>query len=40
MTEEVDEGIHGGVAHRQPVGAEPDDVDVLEAAEMKSRTVS
>ena len=32
MTKEVNEWIHAGVAHRQPVRAEPDDVDVLEAA--------
>ena len=40
MTEEVDERVHARVAHREPVRAKPDDVDVLEAAEMKSRTVS
>ena len=34
VTEEVDEWIHAGVAHRQPVGAEPDDVDVFEAAKI------
>ena len=32
VAEEVDERVHAGVAHRQPVRAEPDDVDVLEAA--------
>ena len=43
MAEEVDEGVHAGVAHRQPVRAEPDDVDVLEAAKKNhpmSRTLS
>ena len=34
VAEEVDEWIHAGVAHRQPVGAEPDDVDVFEAAKI------
>ena len=43
VAEEVDEGVHAGVAHRQPVRAEPDDVDVLEAAKKNhpmSRTLS
>ena len=43
VAEEVDERVHAGVAHRQPVRAEPDDVDVLEAAkknQFMSRTLS
>ncbi len=33
MTKEVYERVDAGVAHGQPVGAEPEDVDVLEAKE-------
>ena len=31
MTEEVDEWIHTGVAHGQPVGGKPDNVNVGES---------
>ena len=36
MAKEVDEGVEAWVAHGEPVGAEEDDVDVLEAEKKQS----
>ena len=39
VTEEVDEWVHAGVAHRQPVRAEPHYVYVLEAAKINKKYI-